>query len=199
MADLLGSVFFRTQFAVTVVQDRHSLAGGLLPTVQQVKMQLRCSEVRAANSLDDYSEIDFIAGKNNGIIIQGESLPAAVCCLLCYCDHTETNTLSYHPRHIKAQPYPLQWRCGPLPPPPLPFPTRPLDSTLRVSQEGIQTLSESTPSCLVRLQRLELRETGDVFTLCPVKRKFGLSAQRPTRRIGAKKCVPPKDLLLFNS
>ncbi|XP_063872680.1 uncharacterized protein LOC135107037 isoform X5 [Scylla paramamosain] len=124
MADLLGSVFFRTQFAVTVVQDRHSLAGGLLPTVQQVKMQLRCSEVRAANSLDDYSEIDFIAGKNNGIIIQGESLPAAVCCLLCYCDHTETNTLSYHPRHIKAQPYPLQWRCGPLPPPPLPFPTR---------------------------------------------------------------------------
>ncbi|XP_063872686.1 uncharacterized protein LOC135107037 isoform X10 [Scylla paramamosain] len=160
MADLLGSVFFRTQFAVTVVQDRHSLAGGLLPTVQQVKMQLRCSEVRAANSLDDYSEIDFIAGKNNGIIIQGESLPAAVCCLLCY------------------------W---------------PLDSTLRVSQEGIQTLSESTPSCLVRLQRLELRETGDVFTLCPVKRKFGLSAQRPTRRIGAKKCVPPKDLLLFNS
>ncbi|XP_063872685.1 uncharacterized protein LOC135107037 isoform X9 [Scylla paramamosain] len=118
MADLLGSVFFRTQFAVTVVQDRHSLAGGLLPTVQQVKMQLRCSEVRAANSLDDYSEIDFIAGKNNGIIIQGESLPAAVCCLLCY------------------------W---------------PLDSTLRVSQEGIQTLSESTPSCLVRLQRLELR------------------------------------------
>ncbi|XP_063872679.1 uncharacterized protein LOC135107037 isoform X4 [Scylla paramamosain] len=161
MADLLGSVFFRTQFAVTVVQDRHSLAGGLLPTVQQVKMQLRCSEVRAANSLDDYSEIDFIAGKNNGIIIQGESLPAAVCCLLCYCDHTETNTLSYHPRHIKAQPYPLQWRCGPLPPPPLPFPTRPLDSTLRVSQEGIQTLSESTPSCLVRLQRLELRMRVD--------------------------------------
>ncbi|XP_063872688.1 uncharacterized protein LOC135107037 isoform X12 [Scylla paramamosain] len=146
MADLLGSVFFRTQFAVTVVQDRHSLAGGLLPTVQQVKMQLRCSEVRAANSLDDYSEIDFIAGKNNGIIIQGESLPAAVCCLLCY------------------------W---------------PLDSTLRVSQEGIQTLSESTPSCLVRLQRLELR----TITASAVKCDSGMSNLVPVSSTGRLRFV----------